>query len=449
MKTNLYYGWIIAFASAFGVGCSVAVLIPSTLGFMVGPLSHEFGWTAQQIMTATAFVAAMTVVIGPVVGALVDRFGGRAVITVSFLFQALVLLSFYFMDASLPLFYLRYAALAGLCTGGTMLAFLALISVWFRQRRGLAIGIVLSGTGFGGVLWSVVSGVLFSHYGWRETYLWFAGFIGFIATPLMFYVLRDSPASMGLDINSEISDSKSLSLGSATLGSAGESQSAPIELWNNAFTLREAAADRHFWLLMLLALVTGTGVQSIMYILVPLLKEAHNPPSMAGTIQASMWAALVIDRLSTGWLLDRVFAPRIPMVFMIFPIIGVSLFASGASGATAFLAAMLIGLCLGAESDTISYMVSRYFGLRYYSRIYGCCFSAFVVGAGVGPILHAHLAVTTGSYRSALVTVTGILIVGICSLFFYERFPQLDQTRRVKPRAPSPDDLPSLPERSR
>ena len=52
---------------------------------------------------------------------------------------------------------------------------------------------------------------------------------------------------------------------------------------------------------------------------------------------------------------------------------------------TAFIAAFLVGLGMGAEGDIIAYLISRYFGLRAFGEIYGYAFSAFTLG---GVLVH-------------------------------------------------------------
>ena len=42
---------------------------------------------------------------------------------------------------------------------------------------------------------------------------------------------------------------------------------------------------------------------------------------------------------------------------------------SGAANGAPFLAALLIGLGMGAEADIIAYLTSRYFGLRAFGEI--------------------------------------------------------------------------------
>lgn len=101
-------------------------------------------------------------------------------------------------------------------------------------------------------------------------------------------------------------------------------------------------------------------------------------------------------------MLDRFFASSVAVCFFCATTLGVSLLWSGAAGALAFVAAVLVGLGQGAELDLIPYLVSRYFGLRAFGEIYGSAFAVFTLGGVVGPLLMGMGFDSTGSYRLAL-----------------------------------------------
>lgn len=99
------------------------------------------------------------------------------------------------------------------------------------------------------------------------------------------------------------------------------------------------------------------------------------------------------------------------------------MFASGASGELAFVAAMLIGFAVGAEVDAFAYMTSRYYGLKHYARIYAVCFSIYAVGGGLGPIATAHLAQTSGGFARALWLLIALMAASSLLLLSFRRYP--------------------------
>jgi MFS family permease len=99
------------------------------------------------------------------------------------------------------------------------------------------------------------------------------------------------------------------------------------------------------------------------------------------------------------------------------------LLASGASGTSAFIAGMLTGLAAGAEVDVTAFLASRYFGLRYFSRIYAWFYSAYSAGAGIGPLITAQAVERYGDYTEILYVHAGLLVVAALMLSCLKPFP--------------------------
>jgi MFS family permease len=187
-------------------------------------------------------------------------------------------------------------------------------------------------------------------------------------------------------------------------------------------SLKEAMHTHRYWLSLTITFLIGFGTQSIMLHLVTILKQGGETSQVAAAAQASLWVAMVCGRISTGFLIDRFFAPRVAVVFLLFPVIGIAMLAGGAGGASGFIAAMLVGLAVGAEVDVIAYLVSRYFGLKHYSHIYSTYFALFSLGSGYGPAVTAWFVDRTGSYPVVLGGLVGVLALAAILLLRLPRF---------------------------
>jgi MFS family permease len=112
------------------------------------------------------------------------------------------------------------------------------------------------------------------------------------------------------------------------------------------------------------------------------------------------------SRLLTGFLLDRL--PARLVAAGIFSIAAGGLLLTGLGGAEfAIVCAMGLGLATGAEGDLIGYMISRYFGLRSFSELFGWAYGALALGAAVGPVLTGTLYDWGGGYGTALIVAAG------------------------------------------
>ena len=122
---------------------------------------------------------------------------------------------------------------------------------------------------------------------------------------------------------------------------------------------------------------------------IPLLTDRGVPPQQAAFVFSFAGYAIILGRILAGWCLDRFRGPHIAMFFFAVPIIGIALLGSGATGLAPAIGAVLCGVGIGAEIDLMAFLLSRYFGLKAYGKIYGVMFAVFGIGTGIGPALRA------------------------------------------------------------
>jgi hypothetical protein len=120
-----------------------------------------------------------------------------------------------------------------------------------------------------------------------------------------------------------------------------------------------------------------------------------------------MGAASLAGRLGTGWLLDRFFAAHVAFGLLGMAAGGTLLLAAADSIVSGMLAAALIGFGMGGEADVTPYLLSRYFGLRAFSSLYGLTWTAYAIAGAIGPILMGRAFDVAGSYGT-LLPVLGI-----------------------------------------
>jgi MFS family permease len=405
---KLFYGWYVALACGIGLACGLATVLTYTFGVFVTPLRAEFGWSQTEVFTAL-FLSVLTITfMAPFFGLLVDRLGARRVILVGLAFEAALVASFYYQDANVLTFYLRYIALAVLGVGTTHIAFTRIIALWFDRQRGLALGVTLAGVGIGGFVWPILTQWAIGAFGWRSAWLVVAVAIIVVGGTVILLVVRDSPQSMGL-----------LPDGDA----AASSKDKVADSGAPGLTLKQALATRHFWRMLVIFLLIGIGVTSIQVHLVPLLVSRGVTPMRAANALSILAVALLFGRVAAGWLMDRIFAPRVAIAFLLGPIVAIFLLASGASGWLAFVAGILTGLAAGAEVDVTAYLVSRYFGLRHFSSIYAWYYSAYSLGAGLGPLATANAVDRFGGYTEILLVLAVMLVIATILLARLPAFP--------------------------
>jgi cyanate permease len=185
---------------------------------------------------------------------------------------------------------------------------------------------------------------------------------------------------------------------------------------------RRALASRPFWTIVAGFGAVSVACSSLVVHLVPLLRDSGLPPPVAARIASTIGIGVILGRVGIGYVIDRLFAPRVAATIFASTAGGCALLAiRGAEQAS--LAAFLIGFALGAEVDLLAFLTSRYFGLRYYGFLYAVVYAAFWTGIAFGPALTGHLYDHYGDYRLALRMIVCLLIAGSAVILTLPRFP--------------------------
>jgi MFS family permease len=134
----------------------------------------------------------------------------------------------------------------------------------------------------------------------------------------------------------------------------------------------------------------------------PLLSDRGVSTRSAAYAVSILGAASLLGRLLTGHLLDRFFGPWVSSFLLSTSGCGILLLISAQSLEIGIVAAFLIGFGMGGESDVVPYLLTRYFGLRSFSTLYGFTWTAYAVATALSSVLMGRIFDLTGSYYSLL-----------------------------------------------
>lgn len=154
-------------AAAFGSMFTVFAVVYS-FGAFFDSMAREF----HAGRAATSAVFSITVflyfTLGSLTGLLADRLGPRRVVAAGALAMAagLVLTS---LAPSIWLGYLTYGVGVGIGVACGYVPMVAAVGGWFTRGRSLALGLAISGIGFGTLVGAPVAAALIKSLGWRQT----------------------------------------------------------------------------------------------------------------------------------------------------------------------------------------------------------------------------------------------------------------------------------------
>jgi len=411
IKKGIFYGWYIVAATIVGVSLGYSVVAVMSFGTFISPLEQEFGWSRGQISLGLTIIGYTAIFVFPLAGILVDKIGAKRVLVPSTFLFGLAMGSLYFLTASLWHFYAMCVLIPILGSGTAPLTFSRMIVAWFDKRRGLALGIGLAGVGIGTALVPVIATAIMDQYSWREAYAGLGVLIIVVALPVVAIVMRDTPQQMGCLPDGEIAkeDSSDITVGKTLVG----------------FTAKAALTHRSFWLIAGSFAIVGLTTSTILIHMIRLMIDRGMTRAEAAGTFAYLGIALIFGRLLAGYLMDRFFAPRVVIMFMLGPVIGLAWLADGATGGAAAACAALVGMAIGAEFDVMGYFTSRYFGPRAFGQIYGYSYSAYKVGAATGPLFMGVAFDLVGRYDEILYSMAGILLLGCVLVAMLKPYPEL------------------------
>jgi predicted MFS family arabinose efflux permease len=363
--------WWVVFGSFFGLVVSQAAFSVA-FGVQLKPVSEDLDVSRRALSFAFNLFTLTSAAFIPIVGFLIDRYSVRAVVLPLIVMLALTTAGLSYLQSEPVILYGLFMLQGIFAACQVPTGYARTISAWFDRDRGLALGIAMAGVGVGVALMPKFMAHLTQNHGWRNAYLGFGAAVFLFAFVPVALFIKEPPSSPTSQHHAAF---------------AGLSVAETLRSWR-------------FWMMALAFFLVIVACNGTLAHVVAMLTDRGIPLEAATTALSMAGLAIIAGRILSGFCLDRVFAPYVAVCFFCFPIIGIALLVSGASGPVPTLGTVLCGLGIGAEVDLIAFFVGRYFGLRTFGAIYGLLFAAFIAGSGLGVYLmglSSDLAAFTGS----------------------------------------------------
>lgn len=391
-ERKIFYGWRIV-VGAFFLNFAGIGIIMNTMGVFIKPVTESLGFTRGGFTLYFTISALSMMVMAPVMGKLLERYNIRLIMTVC---TAMMATSFALFSQcrTLTQFYIVAVFLGIGSAGSHIIPVSMMITNWFIDKRGLAMGIVFAATGVGGMIFNPLANWIILNYSWQAAFLTFGLVIGLASIPTALFIVRAKPADMGL-----------LPYG----GEAALARQSAAE--QGGLTATKAFRTGAFWLLALIILLIAVANMGVLHHIVPYLTDLGFSSTTATTLMSLHMAMLIFGKVLAGSLADRLGLLKSYLMLMVGLMVSIALLYGSQWMWVAVVFNILFGFSIAVRTVLPPLMTARVLGQKHFAVIYGFLNIFTTLGTAVGVPLSGFIYDATKSYYLAFALYIGLCLI--------------------------------------
>ncbi len=388
--------WTLVLACAFGF--SFSSVVNYSFGLFIEPLTQEFGWSRAQTSVGLTLTAVLSVLLSPVVGMIIDRWGVRRLAIPGLGLLGLSVASFGLATGSIWQWVALWAVFAIVDLAVKSTVWTTAVAYAFDKERSLAIAFTLGGVSFALIVGPPLAEALISGFGWRWAFALMGLIWGVITLALAIPFLKDGRRGRSAEQLRE-DRGEGLSIGEAL-------RSGPLQ--------RIALAT-------FITMLLGVGIQVHQ---VPILTAGGITRQNAAYLVSLGGMAGIAGKIITGWLMDRANAGMVGGVILAISAIAYGmLIEQFRTVPLTIVAMMVIGFAAAAKMQICAYMTTRYAGMRNFGTIFGFMASLIALGGGLGPLVAGLVFDEFGTYDPLLFAAVGGTLLSAAMLVGLGNYP--------------------------
>ncbi len=366
----------------------------------VAPLEKEFGWNRAQTsitFTIAVFVFGMSFVIA---GRLQDKLGPFRISLIGAIFLSLGLVLASRTD-SLMWIYITLGGIMGFGNGFGYATPIPVLSKWFPDKRGLAVGLAVAGYGGGSAILAFVVPPMLKSVGWRGTFLWL-GIGYFVATIIGAFLLKNPPVGW-----------KPAGWVPAT---ASKSTATTRD-----YTPTEMVRTKQFPLMWIAyCLGASAGLMTISQ-LVPYAKSVGLPATAATLTLLIAAIGNASGRIFSGALSDKIGRLQTLRLMILASAILMAITANISDLTIVYIVIFAIYYCYGTQLSVFPTTTADFFGTKNLGVNYGWLFTAWGIAGIVGPLIGGYMFKTYHNYNVAFYTAGVLSAISFIAILLANR----------------------------
>ena len=368
----------------------------------------DLGWSRGDLALAMYVGLILAAVVSPFVGATVDKHGASRIMAVSAFATGtcLILLAFVY---ELWQVFILFTLLAVFRAGFVSIPVMTMVSNWFSEKRGRAMGITTAGQGLGGIVLSPLTIYLISVLGWRASW----GVLGLLTWVVMIppsvLVAKQRPEDMGLLVDGEEPEPEMME------SAAGDIEESPtgVDKWTPRKILKIPA----FWFVALLHSLYLFGHISIFHHGFALFIDRGIPAMTAGTMIGVLGFFSLSGKVVLGYLSDRLSVRYVMMIALSLAAVSMLPLFIADLNWEAWLFIVFWGFLECGVIALQPILVASLFDRAIIGKMLGIFTIFSIIPQLVGPPFTGYVFDITGSYNLALVVFIVLYIVSAVLVF--------------------------------
>jgi MFS family permease len=269
---------------------------------------------------------------------------------------------------------------------------------WFMSKRGVVMGLVNSGAGFGGLIFAPLMSVLVSHFGWRHALYVLAVIILVLGLPSVW--LKRGPREVGQWVD-------------GVEGRVVPEHGRADAIGTVQASLSKMAKSPLFWMIFLIFGIESWALgvyaaDQVLYLKTIGVGSLTSSGALGAAAGIAAVSGIVFSRLS-----DRS-SPYYVLIFSTsLMALGSIAFLNAHNAVLLWVYSALFGAGYGLTVPTIPVALSRYFGALDFSRAFGMGQILAGLMGGLGPWVTGQIVDHTNSYQIPIYLITSLLLVGV------------------------------------
>lgn len=406
-KQNYYCYGIVVYC--FVLMFFIFTIVKSLHSMFLVPVTESLGMerSAFSLLFTIAGVAVAFAL--PVVTKLLKKYPTRLVVGVCGLMVAGGFASYSLARTSWHFYII--AAIVGVGTAGcTQMVASLLINNWFEDRRGLALGIAFTGSGFGTAVLSPLLTRMLADYGWQFSYVALGALIGLFCLPLTFLFAYQKPA----DRNAEPYRDKKATADQPEKAAEPKAITGPL--------VKDIRGKAFFWIFLLAICIWSITIGGVHTHIAAYLTDIGHSAGFIAFVYSTQAVCIIASKILLGMIFDAK-GSKAGILFMgISFIMAMICLILSREPMLAVLFAVVYSCGSIFTSVGYPYVTSSFFGQRDYAEILSMVTIAYTIGASSGPFISGLMFDLTGSYQLIWRIYLVLFILALATVLILKRY---------------------------